>query len=254
MSNANLVQKTITDKNGVTTKRWVKPAGNTAEAKKRLPSPAPATPSINAPRLVELMKLCPLGIRGYGPQIFDPRTVSAIEGILESRPPNSFDARSLIARPLYDFTPPRGSHQDLNNVGVFGEAILSNGGYKGSVDVYVRGLQKTKEFRHIKDFLLDATEEQRERAIALVTVANAAPEEWFINNNGYDKNGDEVEGWEPEDHHIGLKDEPKGLREFVMDHHEHTDEIVRIMHERASADLDMLARIIDGGALGEGAL
>lgn len=248
MRNSNLVQKTITDKNGVSTNRWVKPVSS-PDAKKKLPAPAPVTTSPSTPHFSKVAKWTQ-----FSAESFDPRTVSAVEELLASRSDNDYDARSLVHGPLTNSHSLRDAQHKLNNAGVFGDAILNKGGYKAPADIYVRGLHKTKEFLGIKDFLYNATEEQRQRAIALVTVANAAPEEWRINYNGWDENGDEIEGYDANDHHICLKDEPKGLRAFVMDHHERAEEIAIIMNERGTADLEMLSQLLEGGALREGVL
>lgn len=256
MSN-NLIPVPRTDKNGCTVTRWVKPDSATGKVKKPLPAPTkasmPQTPNLDA-----AFKRANLDTRGITVSDLDRRTVSATESMLEAVYASDdtvaiSSANDLVFSALkwirddYSEAP---DYSHINNVGVFGPALAHSGYVRDRIHMYVQGLHNNGLFNEINDFLLEATDEQRDQATALVAFANAAPAPWSDHYTGYDEFDLEDS---PEDHaddvdedycvRVGGNDSA-GLSRFIMDHHDRVDEIITLVKERNNADVSMLESVI----------
>lgn len=255
--NSNLTPERRTDKNGKTSTRWVKPGATSLQPKAALPAPKPAL-HLQTPHLDASFKRANLDQRGFTIAYLDPRTVVAVEELLASVG-NDYETAILRSeindlvfgalktiRDGYDDD----YRCDINNVAVFGKILKDDGDCKGRINRYIAGLHRYGAFTDISDFLLEATDEQRAQAKALVHFANTAPEPWSKNYYGYDSDSTDIYGTysedaNEEDLYVAVDgNDPEGLTEFIMDHHEQVDDIIRIITERQSDDLTMLASVL----------
>lgn len=267
--NSNLAPEPRTDKNGRVTTRWVKPGMHSANLKASLPSPK-TTPNLRTPHLDASFARANLEQRYFTAADLDPRTVIAVEELLASvgNDYESVTVRSEINDLVFGALKTiRDGYVDdyrfdINNVAVFGMTLKEDGECKGRINRYIAGLHRNEVFTDIADFLLEATDEQRAQAIALVHFANTAPEPWSKNYYGYDSDSTDIYGTysedaTEEDFYVAVDgNDPEGLTEFIMDHHERVDDIIRIITERQSDDLTMLESLLghDEQALRSGLL
>lgn len=267
--NSNLTPEPRTDKNGKISTRWVKTGVPASGAKYSLPAPK-TTPVLRTPNLDASFARANLEQRDFTPADLDPRTVVAIEELLVSVGDEyeSVNVRSEINDLVFGALKTiRDGYADdyrfdINNVAVFGKTLKEDGECKGRINRYIAGLHRNEVFTDIGDFLLEATDEQRAQAIALVHFANTAPEPWGKNYYGYDSDSTDIYGTyseeaTEEDFYVAVDgNDPEGLTEFIMDHHERVDDIIRIITERQSDDLTMLESLLghDEQALRSGLL
>jgi hypothetical protein len=224
---------------------------------------------MRTPHLDASFKRANLEHRNFTTADLDPRTVIAVEELLASvgEDYESITVRSDINDLVFGALKTiRDGYVDdyrfdINNVAVFGKILKDSGECKGRINRYITGLHRNDAFTDISDFLLEATDEQRAQAQALVHFANTAPEPWSKNYYGYDTDSTDIYGEyadDDEDNFYVAVDgaDPEGLTQFIMDHHEQVDDIIKIITERQSDDLTMLASLLrhDEQALRSGLL
>jgi hypothetical protein len=255
--NSNLTPEPRTDKNGKISTRWVKPGVSSSKATAALPAPKPI-PSLRTPNLHASFARANLQQRDFTTADLDHRTVIAVEELLASvgNDHESVTVRSEINDLVFGALKTiRDGYADdyrfdINNVAVFGKTLKDDGECKGRIHRYIAGMHRNEAFTDISDFLLEATDEQRAQAIALVHFANTAPEPWSKNYYGYDNDGTDIYGTysdadAEEDFYVAVDGEdPEGLTRFIMEHHEQVDDIIRIITERQSDDLVMLESLL----------
>lgn len=248
--NSNLTPERRTDKNGKTSTRWVKSAVSSDKPHKNLPEPkAPAAPP--TPHLDKAFERANLDTRN---PILDPSVVLRVEEMLESANNGSttlmIDAGDMVFDALKKIRDGYGDHDfntDINNVAVFGKKLLEGKNFEGSINRYLRGLHVNGVFEEIHDFLTEATDEQRSQATALIHFANSVSEPWVKMYFGYDADSGDIYGeYSDEDsHYIAIDgDEADAMTQFIMEHHEHVDDIIRIVEERGSADVSLLESLL----------
>ena len=267
--NSNLIPEQRTDKNGRTVTRWVKPDSATSKSKPPLPAPTKA-PLPQTPNLEAAFRRANLDNRGITVSDLDPRTAIAVESMLETVYDSGDTASMSTANDLVfgalkwirDDYAHDIDYSQINNVGVFGADLISSRFVRDRMHMYVQGLHANNLFLGVNDFLLEATDKQREQAKALVNFANAAPVPWSVHYFGYDELDPDDS---PEDHADAVEEDycvriggndPDGLSRFIMEHHDRVDEIITLVKERNNADVEMLREVIGHGeqALRQGLL
>lgn len=274
---SNLVQKTIVDKNGVASKRWVKPDTGSAKSK-TIPAPGgrkskKEQPS-PTPYLHKMFMRGPLGHTLIKLDDFDQRTVYGIEALLARTDVEDFtsytNAMFAVQFALKEISyaefhgDPDETDEDrqesvrlatakLNNIAVFADAAFQRGTRAPDFRMLVNGLY---QFPDIDDFLLEATDEERERAAALITVTCRIRDIFTVTEYGgpeddfdaYDENKDP-------DADLTRIDSDY-LSDFIMSRPEDTLKIAAIINERDTDDVNLIRSVLDHGtqSLREGVL
>lgn len=266
MNRSSLVPKTITDKNGVVTTRWVKPdTGHLSMSKVPAPSSAPAP--LSTPLLDERFQASLLGMGGeVSLEDFDPEARRIVESLIarsESNPFAKGSVTSLVGH-SFDAIEGSGTHDltSFNNVAALGEAVAFSGGITDlPINMYINGLD---QFVHINDFHTEATEDELVKARALCRLTAALPDEYLDSYMGYSDQGFDAEDYEYEisedadslEFYIKLHPRYEGLADLVMKYPSNVDEIAAVIKKRKSADAGMLEQVITHkeAALKEGTL
>jgi len=132
-------------------------------------------------------------------------------------------------------------HTALNNLAVFGDAVLHPDSVNYDVQSLVVGLGSYFE---IKDFLLEATEEEREQARTLVTAA-ARIKEPIVKIDGDFYSDDRT-----------IRIESRELADFILSRRDDVERITQIVNERGTDNVDVIRDVLDHSlpALSEGVL
>lgn len=194
----------------------------------------------------------------------DPRTISALEKLMVDvdASDSTMGFNDMVFGALKQLRSENGGdHTQINNVAVFGETLIENGGPKARINMYMNGLYLSG-VPVVDDFMLDGTEQQREQAKALIRFAHTAPAPWSAEYFGYDEfnpddNPEDHSDTSEEDYYIGVGgNHPSELAAFIADRPGQVDEIIRIITTRNSDDLTMLESLLehDEAALKDGVL
>jgi len=147
----------------------------------------------------------------------------------------------------------------IHNFAVLG---YSNGENQG---LLVAGLQTLSEFRDADDFLFDLPPEAQKRAAALYRVTASVPKNHLdIYTGDEDEDDDEYNEWDDSEsdyseqelgRYIKLRNDE--LASYVMDHADRIDEILAVINERGTDDVNAIRGILDNNdapALSRGVL
>lgn len=265
MPKSHLVPEQRTDKNGVTSTRWVKPASGSSPVKK-MPSPALQPEAVDTPFFDQFFSRHNSGaIFPLHKQDFDQSALTAIDSLLEKaqgEQGNESTNLALFIETAFKQYSADEDHKWINNIAALGESVAFSGSLaEKSISYYVNGLHRNGLFTSISDFHLEATDEERSQAAALCRITNILPGEHVDESLGYnefdpDDNISDHEDDDEYDYYLAIKPELGDLIEFVMNHHEQVDEIAGIMKERDTVDVGVLTEILGNKtqALREGTL
>jgi hypothetical protein len=250
--NSNLIPEKRTDKNGVTSTRWVKPAAGKGKRGSRLPAPV-VPQEAQSPLLDEAFKRVGVDILTAN---LDPRVTRSLEKMMTEVAATdstmmSVGFNDMVFGALKQLRSENGGdHTQINNVAALGPTIIAGGAPRGRIEHYMNGVYRSGLFT-FDDFLLDATDEQREQAKALIHFSNTIPEPWSVEYFGYNEfdaedNPEDHSDTTEEDYYIGVGgNHPVELAAFVADRHGQVDEIIGVITARNSDDLTMLATLLD---------
>lgn len=260
----SLVPERRTNKNGVTSTKWVRPTTSGTTSKK-LPAPSAqaAPPRISAPLLEKLHHHGPLGSTLISVDRFDQRAVRAVEKML-TRTGNEggmldFHASKEVKDALKDihdavFDPDSVYDEDdnsvyapINNVAAFGDALFISDCGSIELPMLVRGVSRYKRFEGITDFLLETDDEERKIATALVVVAARIKQPFIIDEYGGPEDDFDTydEDLDPLDDNTRIAS-PK-LVDFIMERPESAEDIAKVINERQTDDVDVIREILDHG-------
>lgn len=269
MANSNLVPKHITDKNGVQTTRWVKPDAGSKSAT-RIPSPSVGTSAkkeLETPNMDLLFGQSRLSYSTMTVNDLNQDALATVESLLaranedDQFGSSATNMRSLVSAALKNISD--NHHEDqsaFNNVAALGESVAFSGSMTdSSIDVYLNGIWD--RFPGVNDFYTDASEEQVAQARALCRLTASLQYKYLEEYMGYnefdpDDNIEDHADDDPAEYYTKIHPDHKELVDFVMERPERVDEIVRIIRERDSVDVGMLAQVLDHeqAALKEGTL
>lgn len=259
MSNGNLVPRRITDKNGVTKTHWVKP-GEDKGVTQSFPSPVESPAKEPTPIFDDYLRNF---MMTYLKDELDAGVVRQIESLLVRSISDTTASRNMdmfVRNAIKQAEGEEDTHW-INDVAALGEAVAFNGLTEEAMSYYVNGLHRNQLFAHVKDFWVDATDEERAQAGALCSVTNALPGKYVDVSLGYnefdpDDNIEDHEDDDEYDYYLRIKPELSGLIHLIMENHERASEITAIIKERGSVDVEMIQQIIGSRtqALREGTL
>lgn len=254
-----LIPERRLNKNGVMTTKWVLPSSGGSAVNRGIPAPAgfPKNFKIYSPKygaevdvadtdfslLYQASLLKNSSLLGE----IDPNVVQTIEYMIQDS--DGHDHISLVhsalrmAFNMVSSTMAEGDDPDytaLNNLAVFGGAIMQPDSRSYEVQSLIMGLGQGN-----RDFLLDATEEERENAVALVTAASRLKPDFVkIEGGGYysDKRTVSIVSGE--------------LADFILSRRDDVERITQIVNERGTDNLDVIRDVMDHSlpALSEGVL
>lgn len=254
---SNLVPELRTDKNGVTSKRWVRPE-SASSSDRRLPAPVGAKGSqsascaLDTPLLDKVYKRGPLSMTHVGIDSFDPAAVRVIENLLEKAHEEGWDegksaermvqeALKKTCNDIYDLSP-------LHNIAAFTPELELADNYN-DLELLINGVHRVA-FVRIKDFWMDADENQRNTAKALMVAASELNEPWSETAYG-DSNDGDIEMYVSDDDEDD--DESDGytritserLAEFIRGRPEDVEAIIMIVNERNTDDPEIIRDILE---------
>jgi hypothetical protein len=251
---SNLVPEIRTDKNGVTSKRWVRSVDPSA-SDRQLPAPAGAQGSqktvnaLDAPLLSKVYERGPLSTTRIGPDSFDPAAVRAIESLLEKAHGEGWDEGKAAERmvqealkktydDIYDLSP-------LHNIAAFTPDLELADNYN-DLELLINGVRRTA-FAKINDFWVDADENQRTIAKALMVAASELDAPW-----GETAYGDGIEMYvsdnddEDNEEENGYTHITSGrLVDFIRSRPDDVNAIILIVNERKTDNPEIIKDILD---------
>lgn len=253
-SNGNLTPEKRTDKNGVTSVKWVRPkSGVTSIPSLPAPSSGKQTSKEIDPKRYENLatKISQSTLRWTNCSLndFDLDALEAVETIMQEAIRDGVlgaidDAvykglngvRKNIMDNRYSKTDPA-AFAPFNNVAVFGRVITSPDAIHRDLGKLLAGLRR---FSRVEDFLHGATDEGRAQAVALVTVASRIREPFLVRD------------WEQGEFHISNGE----LSALIMERPADAERIAAIVTERGTDDTALIRSILETSApsLAEGIL
>jgi hypothetical protein len=246
------------NKNGIMTTKWVLPPSDSSAGHSGIPSPVtlPKSPKIYSPKYgVEVDVADTDFARSFGKSMMkhsnllgeiEPNVVQTLEYMLQEAEDNDCsslaDSATRMALNIVSSSMARGESVDftaLNNLAVFGGAVMQRESRSYEVQSLVMGLGQGN-----RDFLLDATEEERENAVVLVTAASRLKPPFVKIEGDYYSDDRTVEIASGE------------LADFFLSRPDDVDRIAQVVNERNTDNVDLIRDVLDHSlpALSEGVL
>lgn len=254
----NLIPERRLNKNGIMTTKWVLPPSDGSAGRGRFPSPGTTlkSPKIYSPKYgVEVDVADTDFARSFGQSMMkhsnllgeiDPHVVQTLEYMIQEAEDNDCvslaDSATRMALNIVSSSITRGESVDftaLNNLAVFGGAVMQRESRSYEVQSLVMGLGQGN-----RDFLLDATEEERETAITLVTAASRIKSPFVAIEGDYYSDDRTV------------KIASAALADFFLSRPDDVERIAQVVNERSTDDADVIREVLDHPqqALRDGAL
>jgi len=258
--NSNLVPERRSDKNGVVSTKWVRPAGSGCSSAVTVPAPlAPAVVHEGWDALIgspidEAFKESWLGITSSASlSQFDYEAVCIVNELLERKPDVGDEVERVFNQAdemLIDEDYVGDPFLPMNHVAVFGEVVLRPDVLTGEIAPLVNGLNE--HFGAGRDYLHGVTDAERRSAVALVTMITSLKNEEFVDFDEVREN--EFEPYLGEFRSVALRSAE--LAELVKAHPDEAEDIARIVNERDSDNAVMVAVVLGSGnkAMREGVL
>jgi hypothetical protein len=141
----------------------------------------------------------------------------------------------------------------FNNIAVFADAVFQRGTSAPDFRMLVHGLY---QFPDIDDFLLEATDDERERAAALLTVTCRIRDIFTVTEYGGPEDDFDSYDEEKDPDADLIRIDSDYLSEFIMERPEDALKIAAIINERDTDDVDLIRSVLDHGtqSLREGVL
>lgn len=247
------------DKNGVMTTKWVLPPSEGSAGRSNFPPPVapPKSSMIYSPKhgkeidikhteFSMLFERSMLKYSGFRIEELDRNIVQTLEYMVqeaEGKDHSSMaDSAVTTACNIVSSRMEMGDHGNytaLNNLAVFGEAVMQPQSRSYEVQSLVMGLGQGD-----RDFLLDATEEEREAAITLVTAASRIKGPLMVMEGDYYSDNRTV------------KIASDALADFILSRPDDVERIAQVVNERSTDDVDVIRDVLDHPqqALRDGAL
>jgi hypothetical protein len=254
----NLIPERRMNKNGVMTTKWVLPPSEGAGNRVSFPSPVapPKSSKIYSPKYGAEVDVADTDFaRAFGQSMMkhsnllgeiDPHVVQTLEYMIQESEDNDCaslaDSATRMALNIVSSSITRGESVDfaaLNNLAVFGGAVMQSDSRSYEVQSLVMGLGQGN-----RDFLLDATEDEREAAITLVTAASRLKPPFVKIEGDYYSDDRTVQIASGE------------LADFFLSRPDDVERITRVVNDRGTDDVDAVREVLDHDqqALREGVL
>lgn len=220
-----LIPEYRTDKNGRNVLRYVRPEAPVA-ANAGLSGIAPSVASQAVPvefnaGLQSFWNRHEIGGSGYTCADLDPKAVDILNRVFS--PDSEHEPSAIMTALRMSFSEMLGAGEEdegrisTHNIAAFAADLHEVSRLRGMIE----GLHRTVGYR--KDYLLDADEEERAKAAALIKFI------YFV--------GENVENWdaytemerEKYEHYISLTDD--SLKELAMDYHDRIDDLIALIGE-----------------------
>lgn len=240
---SSLIPERRMNKNGVMTTKWVRPVSSGSVP---APIPAPVVGSagtgqdfnVSRTEVAMLFSRSRLASRKFSIHDFTPGSVQAVEWMIQAADADGFkwrannvvsgvfeDVRENLSAPA--FMDETGTLAPFNNLAVFGEAVIQPDGKNFDVTALVLGL---RWFDGVKDYLLDASDEQRSQATALLIVASRIEPPFIEATAKMD---------------ISLRSDE--LAAFIMERPDEAADIAYVINERGTDDVAVIREMLDHG-------
>jgi hypothetical protein len=256
----NLIPERRVNKNGIMTTKWVLPPSDGSAVNRGIPAPVgiPKNFKIYSPKYGAEVDVADTDFaRAYEGSLLrrsnllgeiDPNVVQTVEYMIQEADGQEYsslvDSALRIAFNMVSSSMTRGDDDAdftaLNNFAVFGGAVMQQGSRSYEVQSLVMGLGQGN-----RDFLLDATEDERENAVALVTAASRLKPDFVkIEGGGYYSDARTVSIVSGE------------LADFILSRPDDVERITQIVNDRDTDNLDVIRDVLDHSlpALSEGVL
>ena len=272
MSKSNLVPERRTDKNGVTSTRWVKQEFINKDVS-TIPVPAAPSQANSSPMLTSLFEQYSSD-SGFVISDLDQEAVAIVEGILTKLDDPEYIAREginqLATRMKFEsliinsFRRIGGNgdkdYSPFNNVVALGASVTFRRALvSGPLHMYLNGIKPL--FPGIHDFHKQASAKQLSQAQALCHLITCLTKDYLDESREYNEydDDDRIEDHvddDPELYYSRVSAKHSDLVELVMRRPESVKIILGIIKERGSADAAMLEQVLnhEESALREGAL
>lgn len=245
---SNLIPEKRVNKNGVAVTKHVRPDLKSGSPVK-LPAPpaGPSTPRAATPSLDTTLKVTREYHKNSGHTAIpftlddlDPSVVQELETLLQNddaMKPRSYVISSGITSALSQDTVEK-CVTYMHNIAVFGPLLA--GPENNSISGYISGLNHYSEavLPPNQDYLIDATYEQREKALELVYFtlrANRLEDESPL---VYDSFMDSLGSDDGMEVYFKLKDDE--LAAYIMEHPEHGDAIIEMMNKEGALPVQLM--------------
>lgn len=252
---SNLIPVRRMDKNGVMSTKWVSASPEAPSGRGSIPAPSlPA--SRHSAKVYSPKYGCEIEVEGsevgvlYNRSMIrhqithritdiDPQVLQAVEYLIQDAGDrglaNQVEAEVKTAFNIvgsYLQRDSRNPYVALNNLAVFGGAVVQPGCKHDDITALVAGLEP---YFKARDFLRDVSDEDREKAVLLVTAASriAAP---MVTARGTYYEDDRAIS-------IGSRE----MNEFILSRPDDLERIVQAVNERESLDVDLIRDILDHG-------
>jgi len=245
-SMSHLIPERRTNKNGVTSTKWVRPPETGA------PTVAlPAPPSVSVTRenwdslvgspIDHVFKESSMFVRSeYKLSIFDYDAACIVNELLERGVIPHHEPMRVFNQTLHRLVDKTSDLGDpvlaMNDLAVFGEVVRREGSEADDLKALVNGL--SEHFGVGRDYLHGVTDEERRAAVALITVITLIKDDDFIAVNDPH---DEGPGG---DYRAGMLRSPE-LAELIKTRPDLAEEIAHIVNDRGSDDAGMIAEVLD---------
>lgn len=237
------------NKNGVLTTKWVVPSSAGVSGRGDIPSPvaAPKSSKIFSPKYgceidvaqTEFAVLFGKSMLKHLLRVeeLDPQIIQTVELMVqEARDKDCGSLADSAVTTALNIVSSRirmgesGDYTALNNVAVFGDAVMQSESRSYEVQSLVMGLGQGN-----RDFLLDATEEERETAITLVTAAARIKFPFVAINGDYFSDNRTV------------RIASDALADFILSRPDEVERIAQVVNERSTDDVDVIRDVLDHG-------
>lgn len=244
----NLIPERRMNKNGITTTKWVLPPSNSGVGRGSIPSPVapPKSSMVYSPKhgreidlkhtdFSMLFERSMLKYSGFRIEELDRNVVQTLEYMVQEAEGKDYssmaDSAVTTACNIVSSRMEMGEHGDytaLNNLAVFGEAVMQPQSRSYEVQSLVMGLGQGN-----RDFLLDATEEEREAAITLVTAGSRIKGPLMVMEGDYYSDNRTV------------RIASDALADFVLSRPDDVERITQIVNDRNTDDVNVVRDILD---------
>jgi hypothetical protein len=251
----NLIPVRRMDKNGVMSTKWVTASPEASSGRGSIPAPSlPASrpdPKIYSPKYgfeigIGQSEVSVMYSRSmirhqttHRLDDIDPQVLQALEYLIQDAKDrglaNQVEAEVKTAFNIVGSHLQRGSSNPyvaLDNLAVFGDAVVQPGCKHDDITALVAGLEPYFEAR---DFLRDASDEDREKAVLLVTAASRINAPMVAARGTY----------YDDDRTIGI--DSREMNDFILSRPDDVERIVQAVNERKSLDVGLIRGILDHG-------
>lgn len=243
----NLIPERRLNKNGIMTTKWVLPPSESGSGDRGIPAPVgfPKSSKIYSPKYGAEVYVADTDFaRAFERSMMrrsnllgeiDPNVVQTLEYMLQEAEETDYsslaDSATKMALNIVSSSITRGESADftaLNNLAVFGGAVMQQDTRSYEVQSLVMGLGQGN-----RDFLLDATEDERETAVLLVTAASRIKAPFVAIEGDYYSDNRTV------------RIASDALADFFSSRPDDVERIAQVVNERNTDDVNVIRDILD---------